>query len=253
MGIWTDETYEAYEIEDLVREFTISDPDEATVQFIPLTIASRVILLQALGDTTTLFSIIVLNICVAPLFVFSPKLQKNIPPLLHLNPREVALKREKIELLGRRNANQNQSYQTIPVEEWVIKTRSVSILLTESRSIVFLFSLVSLSLTIMILEGIDISTGILALLLIGMLPYYIGTTLIPILYIGKRLILKDEDFRNVFMGWSPIISDLFKQLRNYLQLPNSHERERFFRRRANRQRMKFARSFKKNKKKYKKK
>jgi hypothetical protein len=203
LGIWTDETYEAYEIEDLVKEFTISDPDEATVQFIPLTIASRVILLQALGPVTTLISIIVINVCVAPLLVFSPKLQKNIPPLLHLHPREVAVKRERVELLGRRNPglSQEQPEQPIHMEEWVIAMRAVSIMLTESRLVVFLFNLVSLSLTIMILKGIDISTGTLAVLLTGMLPYYVGSTLIPILYVGKRLNLTDEDFRVVFLGW----------------------------------------------------
>ena len=51
VGFWTDETYEAYGVADLVKEFTISDPTEATVQFIPLIIASRAILLQALDDT----------------------------------------------------------------------------------------------------------------------------------------------------------------------------------------------------------
>eukprot|EP01035_Chromulina_nebulosa_P036012 gene36012-48454_t len=80
---------------------------------------------------------------------------------------------------------------------------------------VFLFNLVSLSLTIMILEGIDISTGTLALLLTGMLPYYVGSTLIPILYIGKRLNLKDEDFRVVFLGWWPAIYDLLLWLSGF--------------------------------------
>ena len=210
MGIWTDETYEAYEIEDLVRDFTISDPDEATLQFIPLTIASRVILLQALGDTTTLISIIVINLCAAPLFVFSPKLQKVIPPLIHLNSREVAMQREKTELIGRRNVNENQSDDhIIQMEEWVIMVRAASILLTESRLMVFLFNLVSLSLTVIILKGIDISSGNLTLLLIGMLPYYVGSTLIPILYVGKRLNVTDEDFRVVFLGWLIGIYDCF--------------------------------------------
>jgi hypothetical protein len=217
LGIWMDETYEAYEIEDLVRAFTISSPDEATVQFIPLTIASRVILLQALGPTTTLISIIVINVCVAPLFVFSPKLRERIPPLLHLNPRKVAVNRERAELLGRRKVGMDQLEQAIHMEEWVIMTRSVSILLSESRLMVFLFNLVSLSLTIMILEGIDISTGTLALLLTGMLPYYVGSTLIPILYIGKRLNLKDEDFRVVFLGWWPAVYDLLLWLSGFPQ------------------------------------
>jgi hypothetical protein len=43
-----------------------------------------VILLQALGDTTTLISIIVINIG-APLLVFSPKLQKNTPQFFSLS------------------------------------------------------------------------------------------------------------------------------------------------------------------------
>jgi hypothetical protein len=83
----------------------------------------------------------------------------------------------------------------------VITVRSLSILLTESRLIVFLFNLVSLSLTVLVLQGYTISTDIVALLLVAMLPYYVGSTLIPILYIGKRLNLTDEDFRIVFLSW----------------------------------------------------
>ena len=198
-GIWFDETHEAYEVDDLVREFTIGNPDEATVLFIPLIIASRVILLQALGDVTTFISIIVINICVAPLFVFSPKLRAKIPPLLYLNPREVALEREMDELLGR-NERDPSAAASVRVEEWVLALRSLSILLTESRLMVFLLNLVSLSLTIVLLKGIDLSTGTLALLLFGMLPYYVGSTLIPIMYIGKRLNLTDQEFTDVLFG-----------------------------------------------------
>ena len=201
-GFWTDETYEAYGIADLVREFTISDPSEATVQFIPLTIASRAVLLQCLGRTAALISILVINICVAPLLVFSPKLLRVLPPLLHLRPREVAVDRERMELLGRRSVTREESAH-VHVEEWVVVTRSLSILLTESRCIVFLFNLVSLALTVMILEDMDISARTLALLLLGMLPYYVGFALTPILYVGKRLNLKDQDFQVAFLGWLP--------------------------------------------------
>jgi hypothetical protein len=38
-----------------------------------------------------------------------------------------------------------------------------------------------------------------------MLPYYVGLTLLPILYIGKRLDLRDEDFKQVFLWWVPIV------------------------------------------------
>jgi hypothetical protein len=195
LGFWTDEIYEAYEIEDLVKEFTIADPDEATILFVPLTIISRVILLQALGGTTTLISIVVINLCGAPLFVFSPKLRKNIPPLIHTNPREVAVKREKLELLGRHETQ--TSDDLVHLEEWVITMRSLGIFFTESRLLVFLYNLVSLSLTIILLKGIEASTTTLALLHIGTLPYFVGSFLIAILYVGKRLKLTDEDFRVV--------------------------------------------------------
>ena len=196
LGFWTDEIYEAYEIEELVKEFTIADPDEATILFIPLTIISRVILLQALGGTATLISIVVINLCGAPLFVFSPKLRKNIPPLIHTNPREVAVKREKIELLGRHDAQ--ASDDLVGLEEWVITVRSLGIFFTESRLLVFFYNLVSLSLTIILLKGIEASTTTLALLLTGMLPYFVGSSFIAILYVGKRLKLTDKDFRVVF-------------------------------------------------------
>ncbi len=199
VGLWTDEIYEAYEIEELVREFTITDPDDATILFIPLAIASRAILLQALGETSTLISIVVINLCGAPLFVFSPKLRKNIPPLIHLNPREVAIKRERIELLGLHKSK--LSTELVHFEEWVIRMRSISIFFTESRLLVFFSSLVSLSLTIILLKGIEVSKGTLALLLMGMVPYFIGSALIAMIYVGKRLKLTDNDFKVVFSGW----------------------------------------------------
>ena len=89
------------------------------------------------------------------------------------------------------------------MEEWAVATHSLSILLTASWLVVFLSNLVSLTLTLtlLILMGIELSTEIAMLLLTAMLPYYVGSTFTPILYIGKRLTLKDEDFRAVFPSW----------------------------------------------------
>ena len=199
LGFWTDESYEAFEIEDLVQKFTILDPDEATILFIPLTVASRVILLQVLGSEATLISIIVINLCGSPLFVFSPKLLKIIPPLIHFSPREVALKRETIELLGRRDVDGYSG--AVHMQEWVIALRSVSIVLTESRLIVFFANLVSLSLAVMLLKDITLTAAYLSLCLLAMLPYFVGSALIPIIYIGKRLNLTDDDFRAVLPNW----------------------------------------------------
>ena len=83
------------------------------------------------------------------------------------------------------------------MEEWAVATHSLSILLTESRLVVFLSNLVSLTLTLLILMGIELSTEVAMLLLTAMLPYYVGSTFTLFLYIGKRLTLKDEDFRAV--------------------------------------------------------
>ena len=46
------------------------------------------------------------------------------------------------------------------MEEWAVATHSLSILLTESRLVVFLYNLVSLTLTLLILMGIELSTEI---------------------------------------------------------------------------------------------
>ena len=231
-GIWTDESYEAFKIEELVDEFTIMDRDEATIIIIPLTIASRAILLQAMGGTATLISIAVISMCGSPLFVFSPKLSKNIPPLIHFNPREVAMKREIIELVGRTNAEHYDG--SIHMEEWVIRMRSLSILLTESRLLVFFANLVSLSMSMILLQGIEIPNIYLALLLIAILPYYLGSILIPIMYIGKRLNLTDNDFQTVFLSrlirirgyfrWilSPVLEYMLPHLLKKYEVIRSH-------------------------------
>ena len=200
VGFWTDETYEAYEIEELVKEFTILDADEATILFIPLTIASRVILLQVLGDMATLLSIVVINLCGSPLFVFSPKLQKILPPLIHWSPRKVAMKREKIELLGRRDVEGH--LETVHMQEWVLELRSLSIFLTESRLLVFFANSVSLFLAVVLLKDIAMTTTNLSLCMVAMLPYFVGSVLIPIIYIGKRLNITDDDFQAVLSLFS---------------------------------------------------
>ena len=205
IGYWTDEIYEAYIIAELVKAFTILDPIEATILFIPLTIAARAILLQALGDTATLISIVIINLCSCPLFVFSPKMLKNIPPLLYLNAREVAIEREKIELLGRNYVDRDDG--SIQLDEWVVRMRTVSIFLTESRLMLFFFNLVSVFLTIILLKGFSLSANSLALILFAMLPYSIGSSLISIMYVGKRLNLTDHDFRVVFVDWCIPIRD----------------------------------------------
>ena len=199
MGIWTDEIYEAYEVEELLKKFTYNDPEEVAINLIPIIIASRVILLQALGGTTTLISIVVLNLCSSPILVFSPKMLENIPPLIHLNPREVALKRERTEQLGLHHDEHKD--KQIEVEEWVINVWALSIFLTESRLMVFFANLVSLIMAIIILKNVSVSSFYLILLLLCILPYFVGSALLPIMYLGKRLKLRDEDFRLAHLGW----------------------------------------------------
>ena len=189
-GIWTDEIYEAYEVTDLVIRFT-SNHRGVVIGFIPLIVICRAILLQALGHTTTLISIIVVCTCSAPLFVVSPKLRALIPPLWYTNAREVAMRREMREQRGR---DPESLEGNITVENWVIGMRSVSIFLSESRLVVFIANAIPATIAIMILLKADVSYSVYVILLIGIIPYVLGLTLIPILYFGKRLELKDKDF-----------------------------------------------------------
>ena len=192
VGIWTDETYEAYELESLPKLFSECDPNEATILFVPLIISFRAILLQALGVSMTLASIAIISLSPAPLFVFSPKMQARIPPLIYWGSRKTALEREVKE--------NNSAGLESRSEEWAIKLRSLSIFLTESRLLVFFANVVPLYFTVCILEGYDITTGYHYLLAVFLAPYFVGLTLIPIIYIGKRLNLSDKDFRALWLG-----------------------------------------------------
>jgi hypothetical protein len=193
LGIWTDEIYEAYELDSLPTVFAESDLNEATILFVPLIISFRAILLQALGASTTLASIAVISLSPAPLFVFSPKMLARIPPLIYWNCRKVAVEREEKESSSADREGRS--------EEWAIKLRSLSIFLTESRLLVFLANVVPLYFTICILEGFDISNGYLSILAFALVPYFVGSTLLPIIYIGKRLNLSDKDFRALRLEW----------------------------------------------------
>ena len=199
LGIWTQEAYEAYEVEELLKYFSYKDPEEVSINLIPLIVASLAILLQVLGGSTALISIVIINLCSSPLFVFSKEMVESIPPLLHLNPRESAIKKERTEQLGlyREEDSDRQTH----VEEWVINIWAASIFLTESRLIVFLANLVSLVMAIIMLKDVSISSFYLALLMLCIVPYFIGVTLIPVMYVGKRLNLTDEDFTIANLGW----------------------------------------------------
>ena len=61
--------------------------------------------------------------------------------------------------------------------------------------------MVPLSLTLLVLKGVSISLMILAVLLSATLPYYVGSALTMLLYVGKRLNLTDEDLYIVFVSW----------------------------------------------------
>ena len=139
VDIWTDEVYEAYELDLLTNLFAESNLSETTKLFVPLMISFRAILLQALGVTTTLISIIIISLSPVPLFVFSPKMQARIPPLIYWGSRKVVVEREVKET--------SSSGQEGHVKQWVIKLRSLSIFLTDSRVLLFLANVVPLYLT----------------------------------------------------------------------------------------------------------
>jgi len=172
------------------------------MQLVPLIVGFRVVLLQALGYTTTLISIIVLGMCGSPLFIFSEKLRRNIPPLFHRysTARAVAVKREKHELFSSEHST-NRKRESIPIKEWIIRTRSLSIILTESRLVVIVTNALALFVTLFLLENIPISETFLAILFLALLPNVLGAALTSIVYFGKRISIRDGDFAEAHLGW----------------------------------------------------
>jgi hypothetical protein len=179
----------------------VQDPDEMTIQLVPLIVGFRVVLLQALGYTTTLISIIVLGMCGSPLFVFSEKMRRNIPPFLHQysTARAAAVKRKNLELFSL--GHHVHSGESIAIEEWIIRMRALSIILTESRLIVFVSNALALFITLFLLKNIPISEMYLAILFLVLLPNVLGAALTSIVYFGKRLNIRDGDFVAVHWGW----------------------------------------------------
>jgi len=177
----------------------VQEPDEMTIQLVPLVVGFRVVLLQALGYTTTLVSIIVLGMCGSPLFIFSEKMRRNIPPLFHRysTARAAAVKREKYELFSL----EQRSDESIAIEEWIIRTRALSIILTESRLVVAVTNTLALFVTLFLLQNIPISEVYIALLFLALLPNVLGAALTSIVYFGKRLNIRDVDFAAVHLGW----------------------------------------------------
>ena len=80
----------------------------------------------------------------------------------------LTIESEKEELKNLKKVGQ-QSEDDVRVGKWVIKMRALIVFLTKSRLIVFLYNLVSLSLTILILKGVELSNDILVFLFIAML------------------------------------------------------------------------------------
>jgi len=118
--------------------------------------------------------------------------------IINLGMCEARIRRERIELFSlEHHAHRND--KSIPVEEWVM--RSLSIVLTESRLIVVVTSILSLCVTLFLLEKIPISETYLAILFVALLPNVLGAALTSIIYFGKRISIRDNDFAAFRMGW----------------------------------------------------
>jgi hypothetical protein len=127
---------------------------------------------------------------------------RNIPPLVHRysTARAAAVKREKHELFSLEHHTHSNG-ESIAIEEWIIRTRTLSIILTESRLVVAVTNTLALFVTLFLLENIPISEMYLAILFLALLPNVLGAALTSIVYFGKKLNIRDVDFAAVHWGW----------------------------------------------------
>lgn len=205
MGYWTDEALEAYELESLATMLSNEEKKDAIAKLLPLVVGSRAILFQALGTVGTLYSVVVISQCNAPLFNYSPKLQMILPPLICWNARELALERELSqgfeELFQQESEEVNGTTRHHNVQEWILNFMAINIFFTDSRLISFIGNLLTVSLAFILLFQSNLSRQLIVLILICLIPYFLAASLAPIVFFGKLIQLSDEDILRAKCGW----------------------------------------------------
>jgi hypothetical protein len=223
LGIWTDDTVQAYDIKGIVRDMLYSmdtgmdgedelffraryELDEEVPNLLSIIINSRAILFQ-LFPYLTVFTAISMRISAFPLFIRSSYLQLCMPSLLIIGEENRNLSIEK-ELYFLGFLVETEEEEKIKLKSvldkynWRIYVRGVIIFWNNSRLLMFVNSLV-LTILALLFVFYDHSYLRLIVILLGLLlPYVVAVALIVFLFVGKSMDITDMDLYEAF-GYNP--------------------------------------------------
>ena len=196
-GIWTEEAFEAFEVERISQLMLTAEEDEGITLLLEFIVGPRALLFQVV-QYGALLSAFVLSSSVAPLMVFSQKLlEKNFPEMIFSieRARQLATSREIRQRSGL-NVEYFQDYK------WIIHLRALVIIATESRACMFTVRMIVLTIIFIVLFASS-AIDVIVLLLLVLIPYAVANSLLFIVYFGKSIDMQDSDFIELFGLLSP--------------------------------------------------
>ena len=193
-GIWTDESFEAFEIDRLAEIMLTTEEDEGITLLLAFIVGPRSLLFQAV-QYGTIFSAFVLSSSLSPLFVFSKRLrEKNFPDMLFTieRARALAITRE----IRQRHGLSTEYFHDY---RWIIYLRALIIVATESRAISFLVQMIVLAIIFMlVLFPSPATIQVIVLLFVALVPYAVIKSFLFVVYFGKSIDMRDDDFKALF-------------------------------------------------------
>jgi hypothetical protein len=188
VGIWTNETVDSYGLEDIAETIFIDNDHEANyTKLLYICVGIRAILFQ-LTPSLTFFSVIVSSLAGSPLFVVSDKLRCKLPALFVFHSWERAMEQE-VHVHGNTD---------VQLTHWVLYLRCVIILLGESRFLSFISNFLTVCLSFLVLIYSKETQAFIILVLTLLFPFALAKAFIVIIFLGKSLELKDQDFQSFF-------------------------------------------------------
>jgi hypothetical protein len=184
-GIWTEEAAEAYELDNIKETMCLRNDDLAMNNIIKSIIGARALLLQVF-PLLAIASVAIITTCGSPLFLIGEKMNKRLPGLIITNPYELAKEREKQNFII--TNNQSSKY-------WILYLRTIQVLFTESRLLLFIYYGAIVSFSVIILYDLD-STIIAYIVLLSIIIFYnLIYSFSVIIFMGEFFNIDDSDFR----------------------------------------------------------
>lgn len=195
IGYWDDECFQAFRIKEIggFCNQMDNDKDEVYYRLISIILSSTAVILQ-LVQSFSIVSVFAIAFGSAPLFVYSKRLAKALPPLIEWNAWEEAKKRE-VELIRRRTG-----FKEVTVNQWVLYLKSYIIFVNESRLLVFSQNVLSTILSLLLVFSSPFMIVTIAMIIVLLIPNIVAKVLNCIIFLGKGLQIQDSEF-----GLQPII------------------------------------------------